>query len=141
MATSDKLYNRELLGLAMRLADYPVSDDMACKATARSRTCGSEVTIACDPSDLGKLGASVSACAVGQAAAAIFLASANLHDRERIATIAQGLPLWLSGEGEMPDWPGLATLSVALPHPARHEAILLPWKAALAVLSKVHGHS
>ena len=50
------------------------------------------------------------------------------------ATIA-GLEAWLAGEAHPPDWPGLAPIEPARAYPARHGAMLLPWKAALAALS------
>jgi len=41
---------------------------------------------------------------------------------------------WLGGAGQMPDWPGLAAIAAARDYPARHGAILLPWRAALDAL-------
>ncbi|QYU66279.1 hypothetical protein J4558_14920 [Leptolyngbya sp. 15MV] len=53
-----------------------------------------------------------------------------------MARAEAGIALWLSGAGPRPDWPGLELLEPARAYPARHAAILLPWKAALAALNK-----
>ena len=45
------------------------------------------------------------------------------------------LEAWLAGDGPVPGWPDLALVEPARAHPARHGAMLLPWKAALAALS------
>ena len=76
------LYSPALLGLAVELAEYPLKDDMALRGEARSRSCGSTLQLGCTTDDDGaiaELGMRVSACAVGQASAAIFafLTSSN----------------------------------------------------------------
>ena len=52
-----------------------------------------------------------------------------------LAATLSGLEAWLAGEAHQPDWPGLAPIEPARAYPARHGAMLLPWKAALAALS------
>jgi NifU-like protein involved in Fe-S cluster formation len=42
---------------------------------------------------------------------------------------------WLDDEGPAPDWPDLTLVAPARAYPARHGAMLLPWKAAAAALS------
>lgn len=133
------LYSPELLGLAVRLARYPIDEAMGLRGTARSRSCGSDIVMSLTARPDGaieKLGMQVSACAVGQAAAAIFAADATGRDCRSIAETLQRLEQWLSGEGAMPAWKSLDILEVAVPHPGRHGAILLPWKAAQAALCK-----
>jgi hypothetical protein len=41
----------------------------------------------------------------------------------------------VAGEGSLPDWPGLATIAAARDYPGRHGALMLPWTAALQLLS------
>jgi hypothetical protein len=43
---------------------------------------------------------------------------------------------WVAGEGALPGWPDLKVIAPARDFPGRHGAMLLPWKAALAALSK-----
>lgn len=138
MSAAQRLYTPELLALAVELADYPPLETTALHGEARSATCGS--TLAMDLSldgegRIGRLGMRVRACAVGQAAAAIFARHAPGRDAGELRRALAGLEAWLAAEGPAPDWPDLALIALARAYPARHGAILLPWKAALAGLS------
>lgn len=134
-----KLYTPELLALAVELADYPLNSQLPLTGEARSRSCGSslEVSLSLNSSDqIEDIGMRVTACAVGQAAAAIFAGSAKGTTPEQLTTTLSQIDLWLSGQGELPDWRGLTALTPARDHAGRHGAILLPWKAAYAALCK-----
>lgn len=105
---------------------------------ARSRSCGSTLSVRLSVDEEGRIvraGCRAHACAVGQAAASVFLAAAAGRDRAGIAAARQALALWLAGDGESPDWPGIELLAPARAYPARHGAILLAWDAALAALA------
>ena len=78
----------------------------------------------------------VAACAVGQAAAALFARPARGLDAAALASTRQAVAQWLAGEREQAGWPGFEAIEAARAYPARHPAILLPWKAAEAALSK-----
>lgn len=130
------LYSREMLALAVELAAYPFDPAAAFTGDARSRTCGSTVSLSASTGELDGIGLRVSACAVGQAAAAIFAGAAQGKAKSEIAAAEDAIRRWLEGDGAQPDWPRIALLAPALPHRGRHEAILLPWRAALAALSK-----
>ena len=133
-----RLYTPVLLGLAVDLAKWPRLGDAELHGEARSPTCGS--TLAMDlalgeGARIERLGMAVRACAVGQASAAIFARSAEERTAADIADTLSQLEAWLAGNGPVPDWPGLAPIEPARAYPARHGAMLLPWKAALAALS------
>ncbi len=135
-----RLYTPELLGLAVSLGDYPLIGGMNRHAEARSRTCGSTISMGIDCDDAGrirKLGMMVSACAVGQAAAAIFAAGAIGSDAADIDAAASNIEQWLAGTGTQPEWAGIAVLEAAREYPARHGVIALPWKAASAALCNI----
>lgn len=137
-ASSAKLYSPALLSLATELARFPLDDDLPLKAEARSRSCGSVITLGLALSASGhvtRIGMKVSACAIGQASAALLARAATGSDGKRIADIAAGIEAWLEGKGDLPDWPGLEALVPALAHPGRHGALLLPWTAACSALS------
>ena len=137
-ASATRLYTPELLGLAVSLAEYPLTDGMSLQGEARSRTCGSTIVLGVSTDEnrlIASLGLRVTACAVGQAAAAIFASPAIGRDEAGIAKARSEISSWLAGEGERPDWPRLDMLDPVLDHPGRHEAVLLPWKAAEAALS------
>ena len=133
------LYSPQLLALAVELADIPLDPHAPYSGEVRSRTCGSTLALGCTIDGAGAIsaiGMKVSACAVGQAAAAIFAKSAVGRDCADLKAAERSIAAWLSCGGELPDWPRLAMLEPALPHIGRHEAILLPWRAALDALSK-----
>ena len=142
MAGAERLYTPELLGLAVSLADYPADALLPHHGSARSRSCGStlDLDLALDAGDrIERLGMRVRACAVGQAAAAIFAASASGKEAGELAAARSALAAWLSDGGALPDWPGISALEPAREYPARHGAIMLPWTAALDALSTAPG--
>lgn len=134
-----RLYSPELLALATSLSEFPLTDDLCLRAQERSRTCGStlEIGLALDASGhIARLGMRVSACAVGQASAALFAQSAKGRSVDDIAIALARIESWLMANGTLPVWPGLAVLEPAKPYSSRHDAVLLSWRAALSALSK-----
>lgn len=138
MSGAARLYTPEVLGLATGLAAFPMRDDLPLHGAARSALCGSSLEIGLELDGNGvivRLGLKVHACAIGQAAAAIFAAAAIGRDRAVIAAGEAGIARWLGGDGvQLPDWPGLSAIATAQAYPARHGAILLAWRAALEAL-------
>ncbi len=137
MSNAARLYSPEVLALATRLAAFPLDDDLPLRGAARSPACGSriELGLACDVAGrITRIGLKAQACAIGQAAAAIFADAAQGHSRADLATSLAALEAWLGGAGGLPDWPGLAAIAPARDFPGRHGAMLLPWKAALQAL-------
>ncbi len=137
-AGAGRLYTPELLALAVDLARFPLADDLPLRGEARSRSCGStlELGLAMQGESIARLGLRARACAVGQAAAAIFARAASGKRPQDLIAAERAIAAWLEGVGALPDWPGLELLQPARNYPARHGAILLPWKAALAALNK-----
>ncbi len=136
---SSRLYTPELLGLATGLADFPLTDNLPLRAEERSRTCGSVITLGLALDDDGlvcAIGMTISACAIGQASAALLAQGISGDDPGHVRLTAAALERWLAGEGDLPRWPGIAALAPARDHPGRHGALLLPWKAASTALSQ-----
>ncbi|MCW1428447.1 iron-sulfur cluster assembly scaffold protein [Novosphingobium sp. JCM 18896] len=136
MATA-ALYTPEVLGLATGLAAYPWDDALPLKADARSKSCGSTIALALALDAEGRIARIAlrsQACAIGQAAAAIFAEAASGRDARDIARADDAITAWLAGEGGLPDWPGLAAIAAARDYPARHGAIRLAWQAARQLL-------
>ncbi|WP_209347617.1 iron-sulfur cluster assembly scaffold protein [Pontixanthobacter sp. CEM42] len=134
-----RLYTPEILGLAVELADYPITEEQVLRANVRSRSCGSTLAIAIEPredSSIQSIGLQVSACATGQASAAIFAKAAKGTTKADLQRAMRSLEVWLANGSDLCDWPSLALLTEARAYPARHEAIMLPWRAAVAALSK-----
>ena len=138
MSSATALYSPEVLGLATSLAAFPLSDDLPLRGSARAPVCGSTIELGLQQDEAGRiarLGLKAHACAIGQAAAALFARSAAGQDRGSITAALAGLTSWLDDPAAaVPDWPGLEAIAAARAYPARHGAILLPWKAALAAL-------
>lgn len=132
------LYTPEMLALSTQLTRYPWSDRFAYQAEARSKVCGSVIVMGLDLDADGAVattGLKVTACAVGQSAAAIFASGAQGVTRSDIERTLGGLERWLTKQGDLPDWPGLGAIAGALEHKGRHGALLLPWETAVKALS------
>ncbi len=136
------LYTPEILALAVTLADYPMGEDAAFKGSARSDTCGSALELGFDVAKGGAIampGARVTACAIGQAAAAVFLADICGRTGADITKADAQLSNWLAGTGPAPEWRDIELLDTARAYPARHGAIRLPWRAARDALCNHEG--
>lgn len=138
MSGAERLYTPELLALAVELARYPARDELPLFGEARSATCGSTMALGLALDGDGRvadLGMRVRACAVGQAAAAIFARHAAGKDAAYIESTLAAIERWLRDGASAPDWPDLELIAAAAGYPARHGAMMLPWRAAQAALS------
>ena len=136
--SAQRLYTPEMLSAAVELANYPPLDPAPLSGTARSAACGSTLALGLalgDDGTIERTGMQVRACAVGQAAAAIFARHATGRSPDQIARALHDFQEWLSAGGNEPDWPDIALIAPARDYPGRHGAMLLPWKAAMAALS------
>lgn len=131
------VYTLEILRLAASLdapAALPREDG---RAEARSPTCGSTIATAVMLDEAGRVAAMtqrVSACAFGQASAALVANAAAGKSREEIAAGHEAIAGWLGGMSDQPAWPEFAVLAPARARTGRHGAILLPFRALLAAL-------
>ena len=136
MASTAALYTPEVLALATSLANHALDADLPLRGSARSSTCGSTLALGLALDRQGRIdriGLRAHACAIGQAAAAIFAGAALGRTCTELAAALAGMEAWLAG-GTIPDWPGLEAIAAARDYPARHGAILLAWRAALDAL-------
>lgn len=139
-ARSSTLYSSAFLGLAVELANYPLNPLAPAQGHARSRTCGSTIDLSSTHSDLiTDVGMKVAACAVGQAAATIFARNSHGLDSPGCRNALAEIGDWLNGTGGLPTWPDFEAIAAARDFPGRHEAIQLPWRAALDALCKPAG--
>ena len=129
------LYTPQILALAVELGSYPYDADAPIKGAARSRTCGGTLSISF-ADRRSRPGLQVTACAIGQAAAAIFARHFPRGGLESLKPSADRIANWLADEAPLPDWPDLDLIASAREYPARHGAILLPWNAAIDALCK-----
>jgi NifU-like protein involved in Fe-S cluster formation len=138
-AQAPKLYSPQVLALATGLAEFPLKPGLTLHAEARSRTCGSAIALGLALDHAGRIarvGMQVSACAIGQASAAVMARGIQGRKPEDMAAVEAAIARWLTDpEAALPDWPDLALIAPARAHPARHGALLLPWNAASKALS------
>jgi NifU-like protein involved in Fe-S cluster formation len=132
-----KLYTPEVLSLATSLAKWPLDPEMPFQGRARSQSCGSVLSVSLSLDNAGeidRIGLSAQACAIGQASAAIFAQDAVGRSKADLRSSAAEVEAWLKGKRNLPDWPGLNAIAAARDYPARHGAVLLPWKSTLDAL-------
>lgn len=131
------LYTPQILRLAASLSEPAPLSRIDGRGEWRSPTCGSIVATEVMVAD-GKIVAlsqRVSACAFGQAAAALVERSAIGRDRASVQSALTQVEDWLADRRDDPgEWPGLDALAPARAKSGRHGAILLPFRALLAAL-------
>ncbi len=127
------LYNSQILRLATAIPHLRRLDDAQGTADRRSPLCGSRVAVDVRLDDDGRvaaLGQMVSACALGQASAALMGAHAIGRSLSELEAARDALADFLAGERDDPgDWPGLDIFAAARPHHARHPSIRLAFEA------------
>lgn len=131
------LYTPAVLALATDLSQWPPAPDLPLHGNARSAACGSTLALDLATDVNGRitaLGVTPRACAIGQAAAAIFAAAATGRDRADLIAARGAIGTWLAAEGPLPAWPGLDALADVPAYPGRHGAVLLAWNAAIDAL-------
>lgn len=131
------LYTPDVLSLAVELSRFPWNDELPLKGEARSKSCGSTIALGLDIDAEGVIigvGVRSQACAIGQAAAAIFAKAVIGMEAPAVVDAGKAVANWLGGQGGLPEWRGLSRIAAARDYPARHGAVLLPWNAAMQVL-------
>lgn len=135
---AELLYTPAILALAVSLADHPLTDDLPHRSELRSQSCGSLVKVGLALDGAGKVerfGVQATACALGQASTAILAAHVTGQGAKALVTARDDLATFLAGVRSDPGtWPGIEHLTSALPYPARHGSIMLPWRATVAAL-------
>lgn len=142
---SSALYSKDILRLATSIPNLGRLTAPDGTSERRSPLCGSRITVDVVLDGEGKvreLGQMVSACALGQASAAVMGQSVVGKSATDIAAARDSLKAWLSGEGALPtDWVGLDVFEPALSHAARHGAIMLPFEAAAEAAEQALTHA
>ena len=140
MATASPLYSTDILRLAVAAGLHGRLTSPDATAQGRTPVCGSSITLDLTLDDNGcieRIGMDLHACAMGQAAAQIFASGAIGRDHAALADAEQGLRGWLNTVQQgLPDWPGIEALAVVRAYPARHEAVLLPFRVGAQAASQ-----
>ncbi len=134
------LYTPDILRSAVTLAEYPLLDVPMVQVVRRAKPCGSTITLNLNidaQNIVNAIGMHVTACAFGQASAAILAQAIAGKNRQQLDAAHAALTLWLrDADAPMPDWLGIDQLEPARARPARHGAICLPFAAACDALSQ-----
>ncbi len=131
------LYTTEILRLAASLREPHALDREDGRAEVRSPTCGSRISLVVQLDDerrVEQLSMRVHACAFGQASAALLERHSRGRSRNELSQVLESLSGWLTGDGEVPDWPETGALEPARARSGRHGAILLPFRALVAAI-------
>jgi NifU-like protein involved in Fe-S cluster formation len=132
------VYTPEVLRLAFETVRWPRIERPHTSAERRAPICGSVITLDLIVEDhrIISLGMDVRACALGQAASALFARAALGSSFDDVERARDDFGRWLSDATvRAPAWPDLHLLEPARALTARHGAMLLPFDAALAALT------
>lgn len=139
------LYSKDILRLATSIPHLGRLAEPEGTSERRSPVCGSRITVDVIVDAEGhilEIGQMVSACALGQASAAIMGQYAVGRTLKELNEARDALSAWLAGEGAMPEgWPGLEVFEPALTHTARHGAIRLPFEAVAEAATSALAHA
>ena len=132
------IYTPEILRLAASLEAPRALERVSGRAELRSPTCGSTIAtvVALDAEgNVEAVAQTVSACAFGQASAALLERAATGRSKDEVREALEALAGWLGRRRDDPgEWPGLEALTPARARTGRHGAILLPFRALLAAM-------
>lgn len=141
MADLDDVYNLKILELA---SDIPHSDRLvrpAATASARSKLCGSSITVdvTTDDGRITDFGQDVKACLLGQAAASIVGRQIVGTPLAEFAQVGDVMRRMLKENGPAPSgrWADLALLQPVKDYPHRHASTLLIFEAVDKALASI----
>jgi NifU-like protein involved in Fe-S cluster formation len=132
-------YTLDILRLAASLPLVSVVEDAAV-GEARSQTCGSTLrtSVRLEEGRIAALGQKVTACAYGQASAALVQGWAVGRLKAEVIVMRAALKAWLDGRGEVPE--PFAALGPVQGRAGRHGAVLLPFDALLKAMDESAAH-
>lgn len=137
---SEPLYTLDVLRLAAETGAVRLTAPDA-TAERRSPVCGSRIIVDVTVDGAGRVadyGHDVKACALGQASATLLARHVTGRTIADLVVARDGLATYFSGKSDtMPDWPDIDILARALPYPARHAAIRLPFEAVVEALENL----
>lgn len=127
-------YTLDILRLAASLPVDGTLEGASHSAEARSATCGSTIRTELRTADgrIAAIAQKVTACAYGQASAALVQGWAPGRLRAEVIVMRAALKAWLEGRGEVPA--DYAVLAPVQGRAGRHGAVLLPFDALLKAL-------
>lgn len=128
-------YTLDILRLAASLAVETNLEDSTASGEARSAACGSRLRteVRVEDGRIAAIAQHVTACAYGQASAALVQAWAPGRLKAEVSVMRAAMKAWLEGRGEVPT--GFEALGPVQQRSGRHGAVLLPFDALIAALA------
>lgn len=135
------IYNHRILALAANIPHLGRLTEPDASATARSKLCGSTVTVdlKLDGDVVTAFAHDVKACALGQASSAIMGQHVIGSTAEELRRVREAAVRLLKADGEPPQgkWEDLKVLVPLREYKARHASILLTFDAVASALDQI----
>jgi NifU-like protein involved in Fe-S cluster formation len=137
----NEIYNRRILELAASIPRLGRLASPDASATARSRLCGSTVTVdlAMEGDVVTEFAHEVKACALGQASSAIMGRLVVGSTARELREVREAASRLLKANGEPPQgkWEDLKVLEPLRDYKARHASVLLTFDAVVDALDQI----
>jgi NifU-like protein involved in Fe-S cluster formation len=137
----NEIYNRRILELAASIPRLGRLASPDASATARSRLCGSTVTVdlAMEGDVVTAFAHEVKACALGQASSAIMGRLVVGSTARELREVREAASRLLKANGEPPQgkWEDLKVLEPLRDYKARHASVLLTFDAVVDALDQI----
>ena len=141
MADLDDIYNTKLLDLAGNMSRVERLSSPQATASARSKLCGSEITVDLDVQDgrVSDYGQTVQACLLGQAAAAIVAEHIVGSTPAELRQLRDDVRTMLKDDGVPPagKWSDLEFLEPVRAYKHRHDAVMIVFDAVTKALDDI----
>jgi NifU-like protein involved in Fe-S cluster formation len=141
MTDLDDIYNQKILELAAAIPHGDPLKDADATASAKSKLCGSTITIGLKLADgrISEFGQTVKACLLGQAAASIVGRQIIGTTPEEFHALAIAMRRMLKEKGPAPEgrWADLKLLEAVRDYPHRHASTLLVFDAIERALDQL----
>ena len=135
---SDDLYQQAIIELAKRAREQPRLDAPDRTVTVDNPLCGDRVTIdlVVIEGTVDKIGHKTRGCLLCEASSCLITDHAPGRKCENLQVKAQALVTGFSDDNQMLSdlWPGLETLAPARNFKSRHDCVILPFQALIALL-------
>jgi NifU-like protein involved in Fe-S cluster formation len=137
----NEIYNRRILELAASIPRLGRLASPDASATARSRLCGSTVTVdlKMEGDVVTEFAHDVKACALGQASSAIMGSHVVGSTAQELRELRETASRLLKANGEPPQgkWEDLKVLEPLRDYKARHASVLLTFDAVVDALDQI----
>lgn len=141
MSDLDDIYNSKILELAAHIPRIARLASPHGTATARSRLCGSEITVDLTLADgrVSDYGQTVKACLLGQAAASVVGREIVGSTPSEVRAVGLSVRAMLKdgGAGPAGAWADLAVLAPVRDYKHRHDAVMIVFEAVDRALTEI----